>query len=125
MIQIEDALRIHDILIVEFGGSSGVRDQGALEAAINRPYGSFANSDLYPTPPEKAAAILQSIVGNHPFVDGNKRTGYVLMRLILLQSNFDIESSEEDKYELVIEISKGNLDFNEILEWIRNHLKIM
>lgn len=82
MIELRDVLNIHNILIDKFGGSKGVRDQGSLESAINRPFATFDNQDLYPTPWDKAAAILESILINHPFVDGNKRTAYVLMRLI-------------------------------------------
>jgi death-on-curing protein len=90
MIDIKDVLNIHNILIDKFGGSKGIRDIGLLESAINRPFATFDNKDLYPTPTEKAAAILESILINHPFLDGNKRTAYVLMRLILLENGLDI-----------------------------------
>lgn len=71
MIEISDVEKIHDLLIDKFGGSIGIRDRGALEAAVARPYATFDKTDLYPTPIEKAAAILESIVTNHPFIDGN------------------------------------------------------
>ena len=58
MIELQDVLNIHNILIDKFGGSKGVRDQGSLESAINRPFATFENDDLYPTPSDKAAAIL-------------------------------------------------------------------
>jgi death-on-curing protein len=78
MIELQDVLNIHNILIDKFGGSKGVRDHGSLESAINRPFATFEKHDLYPTPSAKAAAILESILINHPFLDGNKRTAYVL-----------------------------------------------
>jgi death on curing protein len=83
MIGIKEVEKIHDILIERFGGAKGIRDHGSLDAVLSRPYQTFDGLELYPHPVEKAAAIFESIISNHPFVDGNKRTAYVLMRLIL------------------------------------------
>ena len=77
MITKEIVLRLHTLSIAQFGGSHGTRDEGLLESAIARPYQTFGGNDLYPTVFEKAAAIAESIVINHPFVDGNKRTGFL------------------------------------------------
>ncbi|MDC6355097.1 MULTISPECIES: type II toxin-antitoxin system death-on-curing family toxin [unclassified Robiginitalea] len=123
MIKLDQAIGIHQILIEKFGGSSGIKDQGALEAALNRPFATFDQKDLYPTAVEKAAAILESILINHPFVDGNKRTGYVLMRLILMDGGLDIHASQREKYEFVIQVTEGKLDISQIKEWISSHLK--
>ncbi len=92
MIALRDALNIHQILIDKFGGSKGLRDQGALESAISRPYATFDDQDLHPTPVGKAAAVFESILMNHPFVDGNKRTAYVLMKMVLMESGLDLEA---------------------------------
>ena len=70
------------------------RDLGLLLSALARPYATFDQIDLYPTAVEKPAAILESLIINHPFIDGNKRIAYLLMRLILLDSNFDISAKE-------------------------------
>ena len=86
MISIKEVEQIHNLLIEEFGGAKGIKDLGALDAAINRPFATFDQQELYPNPVDKAAAIIESILINHPFMDDNKRTGYVLMRLLLLQS---------------------------------------
>jgi death on curing protein len=83
MIDLKQALNIHKVLIEKFGGTDGLKDQGALESALARPYATFDQNELYPTPVEKASAILESILINHPFLDGNKRTGYVFMRLLI------------------------------------------
>jgi death-on-curing protein len=77
MISLSEVKHIHNILIAKFGGSKGIRDLGILESAINRPYQTFDKNELYPDPEDKAAAIFESIISNHPFVDGNKRTAYV------------------------------------------------
>lgn len=93
MISTEEVLKIHKLLIDQFSGSHGVRDKSSLSSAISRPFATFDQKELYPEPIDKAAAILESIVTNHPFIDGNKRTGYVLARLMLLRSGLDIEAS--------------------------------
>ena len=106
MISLNDVLNIHDILIDKFGGTKGVRDQGALESAINRPYATFGELDLYPSQIEKAAAIFESVLINHPFLDGNKRTAYVLMKLILLEDGLAIYADQDEKYQMVISQAK-------------------
>lgn len=93
MISTQEAQQIHQILIDLFGGRQGVRDPGALESALSRPHQTFDNNELYPSVIEKAASLLESILTNYPFIDGNKRTGYVLLRLYLLQQGYDITAS--------------------------------
>jgi death-on-curing protein len=123
MIEISEVEKIHDILIERFGGAKGIRDKGILESAISRPFQTFDAKDLYPDPVDKAAAIFESIVSNHPFVDGNKRTAYVLMRLILKRNQLDIEVDQDTKYDFVIKAAKGELTFEKIKSWVRNNLK--
>jgi death-on-curing family protein len=123
MIQIEEVEKIHDILVEKFGGAKGIRDRGTLESAIGRPFQTFDGKDLYPTPVDKAAAIFESIISNHPFVDRNKRTAYVLMRLILKENKLDIKAGQDEKYEFVINAAKGVLSFDNIKDWIKKNLK--
>lgn len=127
MISVDDALSIHALLIDRFGGSKGLRDRAGLEAALARPFATFAGEALYPTPVDKAAALFESMLINHPFIDGNKRIAYVLMRLTLLQSldfatPFDIKASQDEKYEMVISAATGRLRFEGIKTWILTHL---
>ena len=123
MIEISEVEKIHDILIDRFGGAKGIRDKGILESAIGRPFQTFDGKDLYPDPVDKAAAIFESIVSNHPFVDGNKRTAYVLLRLVLKRNQLDIDVDQDVKYDFVIKAAKGELTFDKIKTWIRNNLK--
>ena len=123
MIKLDQAIGIHQVIIEKFGGANGIKDRGVLEAALNRPYATFDQKDLYPSPVEKAAAILESILINHPFIDGNKRTGYVLMRLTLMEGGMDIKASQKEKYEFVIKVSEGKLDISRIKEWIASHIR--
>lgn len=118
MIGLDEAVLIHDQLLRASGGASGLRDQGGLEAALNRPFMTFGGTDLYPGPVDKAAAIMESIIKNHPFVDGNKRTGYALGRLMLNTYNLDFRGSDDDEYDLVHAIATGSLDVDGIKDWI-------
>jgi len=122
MIGLKEALIIHSILIEQFGGSQGLRDEGLLDSALKRPYVTFDNQELYIHPADKAAALLESILINHPFVDGNKRTGYVLMRIMLLENGFDIQATQAEKYNFVIKIASGEMNIASIKEWIFSHL---
>ena len=118
MIRIEFVINIHEILIEKFGGIHGVRDIKLLESAITRPFMTFDQKDLYPSPTEKAAALIESIISNHPFLDGNKRIGYVIMRYFLLESNLDVKANQTEKFEFVIKIAQGQLSYEQIYSWL-------
>ena len=119
MISAEEAIQIHALLIQKFGGSPGLRNPEALESALTRPYQTFESQDLYPTPEEKAAAVLESIISNHPFVDGNKRLGYVLMKLTLLKAKKKLMASQEELYQFILQIANGKLSIEKITAWIK------
>ena len=90
MIEIQEVLIVHDILIKEFGGAVGIRDYNLLVSALGRPFGGNQNIEYYPSVCDKAGALIESLIKNHPFVDGNKRTGYVIMRLFLISNGYNI-----------------------------------
>ena len=121
MITLHQVEHIHKILIEQFGGSHGIRDYSTLLSALSRPYSTFDNNELYPTVIQKAAALIESILNNHPFVDGNKRTGYVLMRLLLMEHGLDIMATQDQKYQFVISIASGEFNFNEIQSWLEQN----
>lgn len=121
MIHLQEVLEIHQVLVEAFGGIQGVRDEGLLKSAIERPFGGFGENEFYKTPEEKAGAILESMAKNHPFLDGNKRTGYVLMRLILMQFGKDIQATQDEKYDFVMSIASGQIDFQAIVRWIKRN----
>jgi len=122
MIDLEFALKVHDRSINDYGGSEGIRDKGLLLLALARPYATFDQQDLYPYPIEKAAAVFESIIINHPFMDGNKRTAYLLLRATLYIFGFDIIAFEEEKYEMAIAASKGEIGIEQIKSWIKDRL---
>jgi death-on-curing protein len=122
MIAYQEVLAIHQTLLEAFGGAAGVREEGLLQSAIERPFAGFGESEFYSMPAEKAGAVAESIVKNHPFVDGNKRTGYVLMRLLLMHFGQDLQATQDEKYDFVIGIASGQLAFPEIIAWINAKL---
>jgi death-on-curing protein len=123
VISIQETLYIHNLLIKTFGGSSGVRDFQALESALSRPFQTFDSVELYPSIIEKAASLLESLLANHPFVDGNKRTGYVLMRLFLKKNEMDIVADEETKYQYLIDVASGVKRYDDILIWLEDYVE--
>lgn len=122
MINLQHVLRAHDNSIQSFGGGTGIRDEGSLLAAIARPYATFDQHDLYPSPTEKAAAIFESLIINHPFVDGNKRTAFIMLKLMLNLYGYDVMAFDNEKYKMTIAASSGEIRFDEIRLWIEEHL---
>jgi death-on-curing protein len=119
MILLEDILSLHQFSIEKYGGSHGIRDSGLLESAIARPFQSFDGEDLYPSVFAKAAALAESLIINHPFIDGNKRTGTVAMIAFLEENGFHLSTTDTALYNLVISISTGETKFEEIVEWLK------
>ncbi len=118
---VEQILFLHARLIEETGGSHGVRDVGLLESATMRPRATFDGKDLYPDLFSKAAALMDSIIRNHPFVDGNKRTGIAAAGVFLLQNNhiLMVTNQELESFTLHVTISKPHV--KEISLWIESH----
>lgn len=124
MIESGDAIKIHEIVSERFGGSHAIRDIQILESAIARPFQTFDKKDIYFSPLDKAAALIESILMNHPFVDGNSRTGYVLMRLLLMGYGFDLSASEDEKFDFILSIAKGEINYDNIVVWLKGKIKL-
>src|SRR5438309_3746270 len=105
MILLEDVLTLHEFSIKDFGGSRGIRDIGLLESAIARPFQTFGGEELYKTPFDKAAALGESLIINHPFVDGNKRTGFLAIVSLLIEYGIEVNADSASLYQFTICIS--------------------
>jgi len=115
---VAEVLAIHHNQIEEYGGAHGLRVQGALEAAVFRPQTGYYN-DIS----EEAAALLESLVNNHAFLDGNKRVGFATMHTFLLLNGFDLDVSSRTAYEFMIKtMEEGKFRFGPIHEWIAAHI---
>ena len=125
MISRQEICRLHELSINKYGGAEGIRDEGLLESAIARPYQTFGGEELYFSVFEKAAAIAESIIINHPFIDGNKRTGLLAMLVILNREGFVLTATNEAVYSFVISISTGSIAFEEIKKWLKENSAIL
>jgi death-on-curing protein len=123
MISVDVVLKVHLLIINKYGGTHGLRDRGNLESALARPFATFDGIDLYPSSIEKASAIFESLIINHLFIDGNKRTAFVMMRILLHLNKYQIISSEDELYNFIISAAKGDLEYSTIREWLGNHTK--
>ena len=121
MILLEEILKLHEASINYYGGAKGIRDIGLLESAIARPFQTFDGEDLYPTSFDKAAALGESLIINHPFIDGNKRTGFLAILTFLLDCDLSVNANKEDAYNFTIQISTGEIKFEEIVLWLKNN----
>ena len=102
--------------IAEHGGLEGIRDEGLLESALSRPQNLLAYSESPPDMASLAAAYAYGIVKNHPFVDGNKRTAYVVTRTFLRLNGYDLQASSQEKYQIWIDLAIGKLSEDELAD---------
>ena len=121
-IEERDAIAIHDRLLALHGGGTGLRDQGLLESALARPRQHHAYASR-PDVIEMAALNTAGIVRNHPFVDGNKRTGFVVGVLFLELNGFRFHASEADATQAVVALAEGALDEAAYGAWLRANVK--
>lgn len=113
---------VHSRQLAEHGGMDGVRDAGLLSSALARPRNVFAYTTPKPDLATLAAAYAYGIIKNHPFVDGNKRTGYVLCRTFLKLNGTDIDATDIEKYQVVIAAADGSLSEEQFASWLREKL---
>ena len=115
---------IHQRQISEHGGDAGVRDLGLLESALARPLNINAYDDCDDIA-RLAAAYAFGIVKNHPFIDGNKRTGYVVMETFLIKNGFTLNALPPDKYVTFIALADGSLSEDELAAWLRERIVLV
>ena len=120
---VEEVLYIHFHAIDRFGGLHGVRDIGVLESAVLRCQTTIFGQDAYPTLLEQAAAMLHSLVLNHPFHDGNKRTAFAAMGLFLHLNGFTLTGVHQEIENFVVRIVEEHLSVESIADWLTNHTR--
>lgn len=108
-------------MVKRFGGSLGVRDLGLVESAVARPHATFDGEYLYIPIFDKTAALLQSLLKNHPFVDGNKRTALTSAGLFLKKNGYKLINNHEQEVEFAIRVDNGNLTIEHISKWLKEH----
>jgi death on curing protein len=121
-LSLEEALVLHDMQLISFGGKSGVRDSGLLESALARPRNSFAYGKK-PSLAGLAAGYAFGIVRRHPFVDGNKCTGLVVAFVFLALNGIEVIATEEDAYQVFIDLASGKLTEKTLTDWLAKNSK--
>ena len=114
-------LLIHDQLISETGGSSGLRDEGMLDSALNAPFQTFGGEDVYPSLQKKAARLCFGLVKNHPFVDGNKRVGAHAMLVFLALNGIELQHTQSELSDVILQLAAGEIEATDLLRWILAH----
>jgi len=117
----EQVLFIHARLIAETGGEHGIRDLELLQSAVNRPRATFDGDELYPDIHQKAAAFIELLVNNYPFIDGNKRTGITAGAMFLLLNGYALTVSNEDLETFTLSIASGGQTVETIAEWTKKN----
>jgi len=117
---LEQILDIHDQIIAQTTGSPGITNPGLLESAIAQPQMTFAGQELYTTLPEKAVALGFSLIKNHPFMDGNKRTGHAAMEVFLILNGFEINANVEEQEQVILQVASGEITREEFIHWLQS-----
>ena len=121
---LEDVLALHDELIQDYGGISGLRDAGLLEAALAMPQAGFGGRYFHEFPYEMGAAYLFHLVRNHAFADGNKRIALACAILFFKINRVSYAITEEEAVELTYAAASGQINKGDVTEFFRKHLKI-
>lgn len=116
----EQVLFIHARLIAETGGAHGVLNLGLLQSAVARPKASFDGQDLYPDLFSKAAALLESVIGNHAFVDGNKRTAITSAGLFLRINGYRLTANNQELEEFTLQCAQHLVSLDQIILWFES-----
>lgn len=117
-LSVERIKQIHHLMIEETGGMDGIRDEGLLESAVNAPFQTFDDVPLYKTIEAKAARLGYSLINNHAFIDGNKRTGMMAMLLFLELNGAGKHYTDEEIIRVGLALADGSMDDKALLDWI-------
>lgn len=114
-------IMMHEQLIKETGGSSGVRDEGMLDSAIETIYQTFGGEELYPSVQAKAARLGYGLIKNHAFIDGNKRIGAHAMLVFLALNGYELEYTQEELFTIILKVADGSCSCEDLQEWVIEH----
>ena len=119
---LDDVLELHEAMINVIGGKYGVKDDKMLDSALAQPQMAFGGADFYPTAAEKAAALAFSLIQNHPFHDGNKRTGHAAMELFLDLNGYDFVDDLDEQERVILAVAKSEMGREEFTGWVKAHV---
>jgi len=122
-ISIEEVYFLHELALKKAGGRKGIRDFTLIHSAVSRPAASFGGVDLYPDIYTKAAALIHSLILNHPFEDGNKRTGFFSMNAFLMKNNIELIFTKDEGLMFCLKVEDKSYNVKDIASWIKKHVK--
>ena len=112
-----------EVVVVALSGLGfHVRDLGLLDSALVRAQTRLYGQDAYPTLPLKAAAIVHSVINNHPMVDGNKRSAWVILNFFLVKNNRALSATQDEAYSFIMSIAEKRIELEEIAAWLEDHM---
>ncbi|MBS6735239.1 MAG: type II toxin-antitoxin system death-on-curing family toxin [Clostridiales bacterium] len=114
-------LLMHEQLIAQTGGSTGLRDEGMLDSALNAPFHTFGGEDVYPSLQQKATRLCFGLVKNHPFVDGNKRIGAHVMLVFLALNGIELQYTQTELSDIILQLAANTIQSSDLLNWILTH----
>lgn len=122
-LSLDDMLAIHLLALEEFGGIPEILSQDRLESCIESPRQTMFGDDLYPDIESKAGILFFLLVKNHPFMDGNKRTGVLALLEFLERNGYTLDTNNDELYQFTIDVVTSVVDKEQVTEWIRGRLK--
>lgn len=117
----EQIVALHSSLIAETGGSDGIRDENLLEAAINAPFQTFDNAEVFPSIQQKGARLGYGLIKNHAFVDGNKRIGTHVMLAFLALNKIELDYTQKELSDTILKVAADECTFDDLLKWVLDH----
>jgi death-on-curing protein len=115
-------LEVHRQVMAQSGGTEGLMQLPALESALAQPQMTFGGEELYPTLVDKAAVLGYALIKNHPFLDGNKRTGHAAMEVFLVLNGYEIRATVDEQEHVMLQVAASEIDRGEFTTWLRTHV---
>ncbi|MCR4373609.1 MAG: type II toxin-antitoxin system death-on-curing family toxin [Acidobacteria bacterium] len=122
-LSVDQALHIHRLQTGVYGGAASLRDRGGLESAMGRPSTTFGGEDLYPDVASKAAALMHSLVLNHPFVDGNKRVGAHVAIVFVEANGWEFLATPDALVDITVGVARGDVEIGALTIWFRQRIR--
>lgn len=119
---LNEVLEVHRQVMAQSGGAEGLMHLPALESALAQPQITFDSADLYPTLLDKAAALGYALIKNHPFLDGNKRTGHAAMEVFLVLNDYEIRAPVDEQERVILQVAASEIEREEFTAWLRTHI---
>jgi len=122
LLSVAEVVELHRRVVLQSGGSQGIRDEGALESAVGQPLQTHGGEDLYPTVIDKAAALGFFLCRNHPFLDGNKRAAHAALEVTLVLNGFELHATIQQQETAMLDLASGRFSREEFTRWVEDRV---